>query len=184
MKSPLAAVAVLALVAGCTPGTENATEVANDSPIANLGAPKPKPSKSPDQAFVDGVAALNAYIAGAGSLAEQKGASARIKAFGKKLTLDRTQSTMKLKLAAATHPDLLIDASLDDEQNDNIETLQKANGPAFDTAFKAQMVVALTRLENLLEERYLASGGDPELKSFASYAAPPVRANLAAARAL
>ncbi|UIJ44962.1 DUF4142 domain-containing protein [Sphingomonas cannabina] len=184
MKSPFAAVAALVLVAGCTPGTENATEAANDSPIANIIAPRPEPSKSPDQTFVDSVASLNAYIAGAGSLAEQKGTSARVKAFGKKLMLDRTQSTMKLKLAAATQPDLLIDASLDDEQNDNIATLQKANGAAFDTALKAQMVVALTKLEALLKERYLANEGDPELKSFASYGAPPVRANLAAAKAL
>lgn len=184
MKLPLALVAATALVAGCTPGPENATEAANDSAVTNIVTPKPKPSKSADQAYVDGVAALNTYMAAAAGLAEQKGGSAKVKAFGKKMVLDRNQSIMKLKIAAAKIPGILIDPSLDDEQNDNLKTLQNASGAAFDTAYKAQTIVALTKLLSMLEARYSAGGGDPDIKYFASYAAPPVRANLAAARAL
>jgi len=185
MKSPIVAIAVLALVAGCSPPGEKAAQPANDADAVNVAAPAPQPSKSPDQSFVDTVAALNAYAAGAGTLAEQKGSTAAVRAFGKKLMLNRVESTMRLKLAAAKQPDLLIDASLDEEQNANIRTLQDASGPAFDAAFKGQMVVALTRLEALVKDRYIAiNSGDPALRGFASITAPTVRANLAAAKAL
>lgn len=187
MKAPIIAggALMLALAACSPPAAENAADTAatNNTAVADKPAPEAR-DKSPEEAFADAVAAANTFEIAAGTLAEQKGESAAVRAFGKKIAFDHNQSTMKLKMAAKdVDGGLFIDPTLSAEQENNIRTLEKASGPDFDAAFAQQQIAAHTRMIALVDA-YRLNGKQQPLTTFAAYQMSPLRAHLAQAKAL
>jgi putative membrane protein len=182
MKLTIAAASLLVLAAGCSPtaGPANDSAIANDS----AAAPTPPPvAKSPAQAFADATASGDSFEAAAGTLAAEKATSPALKAWGTKMMREHVTSTMKLKLAAAKVPGILVDATLSPEQTANLKTLQDATGPAFDAAYKAQNLASLIALHKMMVD-YAAKGDDETLRGFATENEMFARRRLTLARTL
>ena len=163
----------------CSDGSEGgnasnaaaANEVmANDSAAANDTAAAPV-AKSPTQTFVDSIAAGNSYEIAAGKIAQEKATTPALKKYAKMIADDHNQWAMRLKMAAAKVPGLMPNPSLTEEQRANLETLQSANGKAFDQAFLSQQLASHPKM--VAEMRtYAASGKEAALRDFAESTAP------------
>lgn len=136
------------------------------------------------QAFADAAGASDAYEVAAGKLAQQKATSQALKDFGGMMVTGHTESTAKLKAAGAkATPAIAPNAKLTAEQEANLATLRDANGADFDTAYKAQQVVAHEKTLAAVQD-YAANGTVPELKGFAATIAPVVQQHLDKIRGL
>ncbi|MEP9357843.1 DUF4142 domain-containing protein [Sphingomonas sp. KR3-1] len=136
------------------------------------------------QAFADAAGASDAYEVAAGKLALQKATTQALKDFGGMMVTAHTDSTAKLKAAAASATPAITPAPrLSAEQEANLATLRQATGADFDTAYKAQQVVAHEKTLAAVQD-YAATGTVPELKAFAATIAPIVQMHLDKARSL
>jgi putative membrane protein len=89
-----------------------------------------------------------------------------------------TESTGKLKAAGAkASPAIAPNPKLSAEQEANLATLRDTNGADFDTAYKAQQVVAHEKTLAVVQD-YAENGTVPELKGFAAEIAPIVQQHL------
>ncbi|MDG2534932.1 DUF4142 domain-containing protein [Sphingomonas sp. HITSZ_GF] len=130
------------------------------------------------QTFADTAGASDAYEVAAGKLAQQKATSQALKDFGGMMVTGHTESTAKLKAAAAKAvPALMPNPRLSAEQEANLATLRDTTGADFDTAYKAQQLVAHQRTLATVQD-YAANGTVPELKAFAVEIAPIVQQHL------
>ncbi len=133
---------------------------------------------SPAQTFANQVGASDYYEIEAGKLAQEKAQAQPLKAFGAMMVEHHTASTAKLKAAGAkADPAIAPSPALSVEQEAGLEALRTAEGAAFDTAYKAQQVMAHEKALALVKG-YAASGDVPELKSFAAEAEKIVQAHL------
>jgi putative membrane protein len=136
------------------------------------------------QTFADAAGASDAYEVAAGKLAQQKATRPALKEFGTMMVSGHTESSAKLKAAGArATPAIVPVAVLSEEQQANLTTLRDATGADFDTAYKAQQVVAHEKTLAIVRE-YAESGTVPELKAFAAEIAPVVQAHLDKIRSL
>jgi putative membrane protein len=136
------------------------------------------------QAFADAAGASDAYEVEAGKLAQQKATAQALKDFGGMMVTAHGDSTAKLKAAAAkATPTITPNPKLSAEQEANLATLRQATGADFDTAYKAQQVVAHEKTLAAVQD-YAANGTVPELKGFATTIAPVVQTHLDKARGL
>lgn len=139
---------------------------------------------SPGQAFVNTAAASDAFEIATSKLAATNAESPGIKSFAAKMITAHTASTAKLKTAASSaSPALTPDPTMTADQQKTLEELKTKMGAAFDTSYAAAQVsahqAALDGLNN-----YAASGGVPQLKSFAAAIVPTVTEHLKMAKAL
>jgi putative membrane protein len=133
---------------------------------------------SPAQKFANDVGASDYYEIEAGKLAQEKAQAQGLKDFGKLMVEHHTASTEKLKAAGAkASPAIAPSPALTVEQEANLEALRKAEGAAFDTAYKTQQVAAHEKALTLVKG-YAADGDVPELKKFAGEAEKIVQAHL------
>lgn len=185
MTRLLIAAATLTLIAGCSPpAVDNSGTSANVTEETKATPPKPVRTKTPEESFADGIASADAYAVAAGRMAEQKGGSDAVKAFGKALYDGHSRSTMELKYAAKdVDGGIFIDPSLSEEQSAKLKALEAANGAAFDAALKEQQVPALTQQVDALET-YRTKGKHMPLQSYAYTTLPRIRALLTKAKAL
>lgn len=181
MKKIVAATAAL-LIAACSPQGAPVANRTNETAAVNTTKPKPVRAKSAEEAFADTVAANDVFVSAAARLAEEKG-GAGPKGMAKLATDNHNRSTMELKFAGKNVPGFFVDPSLSDEQNAKLTALQSASGPAFDAAFKADVVAAETSVLATLE-KYRTSGSEMSLKTYAYLIKPKIEAVLAKARAL
>ncbi len=182
--------AALALAA-CGPKTRTATENttlttsntadatgSTDAP-ANTAAPL-----SPGQAFVDAAAASDSFEIATSTLAAASSQSAAVKKFAIRMIEAHTESTGKLKTAAAgASPALTPDATLTAEQQAALDTLKTRSGADFDAAYIAAQVDGHEKTLAKLKD-YAASGDVPVLKTFAAGLVPTVTAHLNMAKGL
>jgi len=156
-------------------GTEapaDANTAAGDNVVAADAA------ASPAQKFANDVGASDYYEIEAGKLAQEKAQAQGLKDFGKLMVEHHTASTEKLKAAGAkANPAITPNPALNVEQEAGLEALRKAEGAAFDTAYKAQQVKA-HEMALTLVKGYAANGDVPELKKFAGDAEKIVQAHL------
>lgn len=130
------------------------------------------------QQFADTAAASDAYEIAAGNLAREKATSQALKDFGAMMVTHHTQSTAKLKTAAAAaKPTVVPHADLNEEQEANLSTLRDATGTDFDVAYKTQQIAAHEKTLTALQS-YAATGDVPELKAHAGATAPIVQEHL------
>jgi putative membrane protein len=180
MKTPALLFAATLLGACSSQQPANETAEANASAAANATAAAPAtPARalSPEEEFVNSVAAIDAYAAAAGRLAQEKGTAAT-KRLGKQLEDDHGQFTAKVTYAAKDVPGgVFVNASLSPEQMAGLEKLQGLSGAAFDSEFRQQMAAAHQSLERTMES-YRTGGSEQALKVFAYQSLPKVRAHL------
>jgi putative membrane protein len=136
------------------------------------------------QAFADTAAASDAYEIAAGKLAQQKATAQALKDFGGMMVTAHTDSTAKLKAAAAkASPAITPDPALTAEQQANLGTLRQATGADFDSAYKAQQVAAHQKTLAAMQG-YADAGDVPSLKAFAADTSKVVQMHLDKAKAL
>lgn len=180
----IASVAALAL-AGCKKSETPANDVAaSSSAAADTSIPGPAASVTPDQAFADDAAASDAFEIQTSQLAASKAKSAKVKTFAEAMIKAHTQSTAKLKTAAAAaSPAITPQPQLTPMQQQTLEALTAQSGAEFDTAYKqAQAEAHQMTLDKL--KAYSASGAQAPLKAFATEMVPVVTGHLNMAKGL
>lgn len=156
---------------------DNGAELPADANVAD-NVVAADAAASPAQKFANDVGASDYYEVEAGKLAQEKAQAQGLKDFGKLMVEHHNASTEKLKAAGAkANPAITPSPALSVEQEANLEALRKAEGAAFDTAYKTQQVAAHEKALTLVKG-YAATGDVPELKKFAGEAEKIVQAHL------
>lgn len=139
---------------------------------------------SPGQKFADAAGASDYYEVEAGKLAEDKATSQGLKDFGRMMVAGHTESTAKLKAAAAkATPVITPNPVLNAEQEANLAALRDAKGADFDARYKEQQIAAHEKALAALKD-YAANGDVPELTKFASDTVKVVETHLAKIKAM
>ena len=197
MKSPLlfaaAAAAALSLAAcqktdnapaSTDPGTtSDAVNNAQDAVGSAVGAVSANTLGAVDtDAFVANAAVSDMYEIAAGKLAQTKGKSADVKAFGKMMVTHHTAMTNEMKplIAAAgkTPP-----AGLDERRKGMLDNLNAASAADFDKVYLSQQEAAHSEALDLMKG-YAERGDDAGLKAGAAKAVPKVQEHLDKVKAL
>lgn len=147
-------------------------------------AAAPAENMTAGQSFANTAASSDAFEIETSKLAAEKAASAKVKTFAQNMIKAHTDSTAKLKsAAAAATPPVTPVPQLTPLQQQTLTELQGKSGADFDTAYaKAQVDAHQMTLDAL--KAYSASGDVPSLKKFATDLVPVVTAHLNMARGL
>ena len=146
----------------------------------NVAAADPVTSAS----FANEAAASNAFEIATSKLAATKASNADVKKFAADMVKAHTDSTAKLKKAAASaDPAITPDATLPPEKQAKLDALGKLSGAEFDKAYAAEQVAAHTETLSKLQA-YAASGDVVPLKAFATELVPIVQGHLDMAKKL
>lgn len=156
-----------------TPAAE--APVAMATPAANMTA---------GQSFANAAAGSDAFEIETSRLAADKAASATVKTFAQNMIKAHTDSTAKLKAAAAAAtPPVTPSPQMTPLQQQTLSELQGKSGADFDTAYaKAQVDAHEMTLDAL--KAYSTSGDVPSLKNFATELIPVVTGHLNMAKGL
>ena len=180
----LAAVVPLALGACDQRDTATSAE-ANDMVANEAAAGNDAASVAPSgaQAFVNKAAASDRFEIETSKLVPSSAASTAVMAYARDMIAAHTESTARLKAAAAKDPGITVDDRLSPAQQATLEDMKSKKGYIFDAAYVAAQVYGhdqtLTELKN-----YAASGDNPALKQLAQDLIPTVTAHLERAKAL
>lgn len=165
---------------------KKAEPVAPESPAAeaSAGMSTPAANMTAGQSFANTAASSDTFEIETSKLAADKAASAKVKTFAQSMVKAHTESTAKLKIAAAAaSPPVTPVPQLSAMQQQTLTELQGKSGADFDTAYaKAQIDAHQMTLDAL--KAYSASGDVPSLKSFATAMVPTVTAHLNMAKGL
>jgi putative membrane protein len=160
------------------PGTSNAAvNAAQDATGAAVGqvSANTMGAMSTDD-FVTNAAISDMYEIEAGKIAEKKGQSADVKAFGKMMVADHTKMSNEMKpLVAAAGKTL--PTGLDERRKGMIDNLNAATGADFDKAYLSQQEAAHGEALDLMKG-YADRGDDAGLKAGAAKAVPTIQAHL------
>lgn len=160
------------------PGTSNATvNAAQDASSAAVGATSAMTAGPVStDAFVANAAISDMYEIQAGQIAQQKGQSAEVKAFGKTMVTDHTALSNAMKppiiKAGKTAP-----AGLDERRKGLIDNLNAAAPADFDKVYLSQQEAAHNEALTLMQG-YADHGDDAGLKAGAAKALPKIKAHL------
>jgi putative membrane protein len=180
----IVALATTALsLAACGQKTETAhnTTVTTETAINDA---LPETIVAPGQAFANTAAASDAFEVETSKLAETNAASAAVKSFAKHMVTAHTESTAKLKnAAAALTPALTPDPTLTADQQAKLDSLKALTGADFDAAYASAQVDAHEKTLAALKD-YAAAGDVPQFKEFATALVPTVTAHLNTAKGL
>lgn len=159
-----------------------APEIAATDAAGGMGTPAA--SMTAGQSFANTAAASDTFEIETSKIAAEKAASAKVKTFAQGMIKAHTESTAKLKsAAAAATPPITPVPQLTAMQQQTLTELQGKSGADFDTAYaKAQVDAHQMTLDAL--KAYSASGDVPSLKSFATELVPVVTAHLNMAKGL
>jgi putative membrane protein len=156
--------------------TSEPVNAAQDAASAAVGQAAATVGAVTTEGFVKELANSDMYEIKAGQIAQQKGQSAAVKAFGKQMVTDHTAMTNQMKpliLAAnQTAP-----SDLDERHKGLIDNLNAASAADFDKAYLSQQEAAHQEALTLLQG-YADKGPDAGLKGAAGKAVPKVQAHL------
>jgi putative membrane protein len=139
---------------------------------------------SPGQAFANAAASSDAFEIQSSQMALASASSAAVKKFAQQMIDAHTQSTTKLKAAAAkAAPAITPDPAATAEQQAMLDGLKGKTGAAFDEAYVAAQRDAHRKTLDALRG-YAAAGDEPSLKDWAAQTVPTVAAHLNMAEAL
>lgn len=160
------------------PGTGNdAVNAAQDATSAAVGATSAATTgQMSTDAFVTNAAIGDMYEVQAGEIAQKKGQSAGVKAFGKQMVADHTAMSNEMKplvAAAGKQPP----AGLDERRKGLIDNLNAASASEFDQVYLDQQEAAHNEALTLMQG-YADNGDDAGLKGAAAKAVPKVQAHL------
>jgi putative membrane protein len=182
--------AALAL-AGCGSKTEtNTTDTVvttgnTDSgtmagPNASMAA-----TASVGQSFANAAAASDAFEIASSRLAATQASAAPVKKFAESMIKAHTDSTAKLKTAAAaSSPAITPDPTLTSAQQQKLDALKALNGATFDSAYAAAQVEAHQQTLDALKTNAANQEVPQPLRDFASKLVPTVTAHLNMAKGL
>lgn len=132
--------------------------------------------------FVEDASAKGVAEVEAGKLAQEKGTSADVKAFGAMMVKDHTAANEKLKsIAEQKKLEVSTDAELLDKAKAMILDLRSAK--SFDQAYANNQVKAHEATIEIFEDE-IKNGDDAQLKAFASETLPKLKAHLEQAKSL
>ncbi|MCF0063624.1 DUF4142 domain-containing protein [Dyadobacter chenwenxiniae] len=135
-----------------------------------------------DKQFILSASDAGLFEVNAGQVASSKGTTSVIKGFGKQLLDKHTEINQELmKLANNANVDLA--TTLPDARQQQLDTLSGLTGMAFDTTYIKMMVSTHEEIVNLYEIQ-AATGGNPDLKTFASDKLSGLRAHLETAKSI
>lgn len=182
--APLSAVALAACGDATVTGDNAASNMAAadvgpamDNAVSNMTMPDDAAPLAAQQ-FADTVAASDAFEIESSKLAQEKATRGAVKEFAAMMVKDHTNSTAKLKEAAAkAEPAITPNPALDPEQTANLEALRATSGEAFDTLYKQQQIAAHQKALSTLQS-YAANGDVPALRTFAAETAKVVEGHL------
>lgn len=160
------------------PGTSNtAVNAAQDATSAAVGATSAATAgPMSTDAFVTNAAISDMYEIEAGRIAERKGQSPDVKAFGEMMVADHTamSNTMKPLIAAAGKT---VPSGLDERRKGMIDNLNAAAPADFDKVYLDQQDAAHNEALTLMQG-YAQRGDDTGLRDAASKAAPKIQSHL------
>jgi putative membrane protein len=133
-------------------------------------------SGNPDQTFFEKAAQGGMAEVAAGKLAESKGNSADVKAFGAMMVKDHGKANDKLK-ALAAKKSVTLPADTGATHKAALQKLDGLSGDAFDKAYIAEMVDGHEMTAELLKYA-IDSGADADAKAFAKEILPTVQSHL------
>ena len=191
------ATAALAIsLAGCGPKTEQKVDAAADGAgnVADVAgemasnavedvkqAVTPTPS---GQEFANAAAKSDAFEIAAAKLAVTNAGSVDVKKFAAEMITAHTESTAKIKkAAAAASPAITPDATLTDDQKEDLAKLGKLNGAEFDKDYIDGQVDAHQSALSAMQG-YAKDGEVATLKTAAGEIAPHVSHHLEMAKSL
>lgn len=160
------------------PGTGNdAVNTAQDATSAAVGATSAATiGQVSTDAFVTNAAIGNLYEIQAGEIAQRRGRSGEVKAFGKMMVSDHTTLSNEMKplitAAGKTAP-----TGLDERRKGLIDNLNAASPAEFDAVYLSQQDAAHSETLSLMQG-YADNGDDAGLKAAAAKAVPKVQAHL------
>lgn len=185
----LTAVAVVAIsLAACQktdqaanpadPGTGNdAVNTAQDATSAAVGATSAATlGQMSTDAFVTYAAISDMYEIQAGEIAQRKGQSADVKAFGKMMVTDHTALSNAMK-PLATAAGQTLPTGLDERRKGLIDNLNAASSAEFDAVYLSQQEAAHSEALTLMQG-YAENGDNAGLKDAAVKAVPKIQAHL------
>ncbi|EIZ79871.1 hypothetical protein WSK_1547 [Novosphingobium sp. Rr 2-17] len=177
-----ASIAALGLAACSKQPETTATEtVAVPSESTDVAA---TPTVSAGQVFADTAAASDAFEIETSRLAATKASSAKVKQYAQEMIKAHTESTAKLKDAAAqASPAITPEPALNAAQQQTLTDLGGKTGAGFDKAYAAAQVTAHQMTLDALKG-YSAGGDVASLKTFATSLVPIVTAHLNMAKML
>lgn len=183
----ICAAAASALVLGACSREEAATNDANPGQTAPVNAAQDAVGAAVGQvsattlgansteAFVSNAGQSDMYEIEAGKLAQTKGVSADVKAFGKMMVTDHTALSNEMKAILAKHS-IAPPAALDQRRQGLLDNLKAANGADFDKAYLAQQDAAHAEALTLMGG-YAQNGDNADLKAAATKATPKIQAH-------
>ncbi len=179
-----AAAAALSLAA-CQKAKDTTADVGQSEPVnaaqdavgAAVGATSAATLGSHDTgAFVSNAGQSDMYEVQAGQMAQTRGRSADVKAFGKMMVTEHTAMMNQMKplitAAGQTPP-----AGLDERRQGLLDNLRAASDADFDKVYLDQQEAAHNEALTLMKG-YADNGDDAGLKAAATKAAPKVQAHL------
>lgn len=160
------------------PGTTaDAVNAAQDATSAAVGATSAATvGQMSTDAFVTNAAISDMYEIEAGKIAQQKGQSADVKAFGKMMVADHTAMSNAMKPLVQTAGKTL-PTGLDERRKGMIDNLNAASPAEFDQTYLSQQEAAHNEALTLMQG-YAENGDDAGLKGAASQAVPKIQAHL------
>lgn len=163
--------------------TPDPVSTAQDTTAAAVGQVSASTLGANDtDAFVSNASQSDMYEIAAGNLAQTKGTSPDVKAFGKMMVIHHTAMTNEMKpliTAAGKTPA----AALDQRRQGLLDNLNTATPQAFDKAYISQQVTAHQEALTLMKG-YADHGEDAGLKGGATKAIPKIESHLAQAQKL
>lgn len=143
---------------------------------ANASTPAAAPMSAQD--FANAATSTDAFEIAEGKLALSKSANVDVKAFATKMIAAHTESTAKVKKAAAAAiPAVIPDATLAPAQQAKVDALGKLSGDAFDKQYAVDQIDAHTTALAAMQG-YAAAGTVASLKAVAGEIAPVVQTHL------
>jgi putative membrane protein len=144
-------------------------------------------AQSPNDAQIAAiVVAANQVDIDAGKLAESKGSTADVKAFGKQMVTDHSgvnkQAVALVTKLKVTPEDNATAKSLKSGGADNVKNLEKLSGAAFDRAYVDHEVVYHEQVLEALDKTLIPSAQNGELKALLVAVRPAFVAHLDHAR--
>lgn len=178
-----AAAASALAVAACNrqepanPGQSEPVNAAQDAVGAAVGQVSASTmGANTTEGFVSNAAMSDMYEIQAGQMAQQKGQSADVKAFGKMMVADHTAMSNEMKpLAQAAGQ--AVPATLDERRKGMLDNLTAASGADFDRVYLSQQEAAHEEALTLMRG-YAENGDNAGLKALAQKATPKIQAHL------
>lgn len=164
--------------------TASNTTVASMDSSNDVAAMATESPTSGGQSFANAAAASDTFEIETSKAALTTSKSAPVKKFAQAMIDAHTESTIKLKAAAAAAaPAIMPDPALNAEQQAKLDALKAKTGADFDQAYVADQAAGHQQTLDALKA-YSASGDVPSLKSFATELVPIVTGHLNMAKGL